>query len=650
LLGPVAFTVISTLKVRKLVKVEKTLCFKPSPKRSPWTMWKEIKDLPGTTARLSQLFIYGMEIRFNGGWGKQGEEASFWGFLMGAYTDSFWAIFSWVLFKKLFAALNKHLLHDAHNAIINIVLYSLDLLVFVFMWPFRDNVVSVSQMLAAAANLMAIVIAALPMLMPENWIPEVIRGPLVMWITIAGTTVLTVAAALDPVWTLLGLAVVLGKQVTSCFNLEGPAGTLLANLQATLSVRFEMICLGRVKTKASQKVNAARQQRRTEEVQAKGGAKGRNGTPLTEDEWRQRVRAVTYASKVRKQGVYNPEYKERYMVLKDGILSWYLISEIAVDEFDQYDVGNSKARGSLLCFEMRVKAIESGEDSYYSEQYGKGLGFELTDEKNILRRFMVLQEGTRDVWISKLRKLRKIKKNRPSRRARGPKEDDDDLDLPVPARPFSVYEPGEASVLLNRAFAIADPATLDCFGDRKRGAIGTPPPHMHVDLGFAPAAVVRGRPADCVMDRRYSSADGSNASPHDVNVTASSKPPTFFIEGLRPVQAGGFARRECTSQQENAPSTVARPQEPGASAAAGGAMAVASTVGIVATASLVVGQRKHENDLGGVALNVVGSQEVSSEQDISEISSEYSDSVDLDNENDQIADDVCDDDGGDGGE
>ena len=50
LLGPVAFTVISTLKVRKLVKVEKTLCFKPSPKRSLWTMWKVIKDLPGVTA------------------------------------------------------------------------------------------------------------------------------------------------------------------------------------------------------------------------------------------------------------------------------------------------------------------------------------------------------------------------------------------------------------------------------------------------------------------------------------------------------------------------------------------------------------------------------------------------------------------------
>jgi len=79
-------------------------------------------------------------------------------------------------------------------------------------------------------------------------------------------------------------------------------------------------------------------------------------------------------------------------------------------------------------------------------------------------------------------------------------------------------------------------------------------------------------------------------------------------------------------------------------------MAVASTVGIVATASLVAGQRKDENDLGGVALNVVGSQEVSREQDFSEVSSEYSDSVDLDNENDQIDDDAGDDDGGDGGE
>jgi hypothetical protein len=182
----------------------------------------------------------------------------------------------------------------------------------------------------------------------------------------------------------------------------------------------------------------------------------------------------------------------------------------------------------------------------------------------------------------------------------------------------------------------------DCFGEPKRGAIVTPPPQMQSDISFAPAAVVRGRPADCVMDRRYSSA-GSNAPPHDVSVTASSNPPKVFIEGLRPVQAGGLALRERTPQRENAPWT-------GASATAGGAMAVASTVGIVATASLVAGQRKDENDLGGVALNVVGSQEVSREQDFSEVSSEYSDSVDLDNENDQIDDDAGDDDGGDGGE
>ena len=201
-------------------------------------MWQEMMRLPGIVEKVSQLFIYGMEIRFNGGWRKQGVEASFWGFLMGAYTDSFWAIFSWVLLKKMLAAINKNLLQGSHNAVINIVLYTLDLALFVFKHPFRDNMVNFSQMLAAASNLMAIIVAALPMILPENLVPEWIHGPVVMWITVAGTTVLTLAAALDPLWSALGFVAVIGSQVTSCCRIGGPGGTLLANYEQPCGFAF----------------------------------------------------------------------------------------------------------------------------------------------------------------------------------------------------------------------------------------------------------------------------------------------------------------------------------------------------------------------------------------------------------------------------
>ena len=138
-------------------------------------------------------------------------------------------------------------------------------------------------------------------------------------------------------------------------------------------------------------------------------------------------------------------------------------------------------------------------------------------------------------------------------------------------------------------------------------------------------------------------------------MTASAKPPNFFIEGLSPVQGRVPSIREGTPRRENAPSTVARPHESGAGA--GLVIAAASTVELAASASLVAAQRKDENDLGGVALNVVEPLETTLDTnrtgvsgDFSEVSSDFSDSVDLDNERDQVDDDAGDDDGGDGGD
>jgi hypothetical protein len=147
---PVAFTALCSFKVYSLVVAKGTLRWGANPRRSLSLMWAELRAIPGCLARLSQLFIYGMEFRYRGGWAKEGSEASFWGFLMGAYTDSFWGIFTWVLVKKLFAALNKQLLGGAQNAIVNIVVYSCDFLIFAWALPFSDNMVNMSQVLAAA--------------------------------------------------------------------------------------------------------------------------------------------------------------------------------------------------------------------------------------------------------------------------------------------------------------------------------------------------------------------------------------------------------------------------------------------------------------------------------------------------------------------
>lgn len=156
LCGPFLFFCVAVFKVHKLVAKNRTLrsaglVFNDSPARSLKEMWQGIRDVPGGSLplKLSQAFVYMMEIRFRGGWAKKDEEARFWGFLMGAYTDKFWLIVAWVLSKKILVSLNKHLLDGALNGAAFIFIFSADLLLFMWKRPFRDNLVNLSQVTAA---------------------------------------------------------------------------------------------------------------------------------------------------------------------------------------------------------------------------------------------------------------------------------------------------------------------------------------------------------------------------------------------------------------------------------------------------------------------------------------------------------------------
>ena len=150
---------------------------------------------------------------------------------MAAYTDGFFSIIGWILLKKIWTVLNKHLLEGQYNAVTNIVIYVIDFLLFAWKRPFRDNTVNFSQGLAAFSNMAAITIAALPHIVDKNklW-PFISDSAIVMWVTTAGTGVMAAMAALDPIFAFLGVGVQLGSQVTKicgCMKVGGAGGTVV---------------------------------------------------------------------------------------------------------------------------------------------------------------------------------------------------------------------------------------------------------------------------------------------------------------------------------------------------------------------------------------------------------------------------------------
>ena len=375
--GPVAFIVLSGCRVHTLVKTSKTLNFNPSPTHTLKSMWSGLTEAPGLVGKSSQCFIYGMDLRWAGGWAKKDDLAKFWGWMLGAYTDKFLPLITWLLLKKVFNALNKNWLDGKYNAVAHVVIYSVDVALFCWFRPFRDHTVNMSQSLGAISNLLGILVAALPILIPDL-VPDWFDGFLVMIISSAGTAVMAIQALMDPIFKLTG----------TLFIFTGKAAGILESVGTALWVRFQIIFMGRTKRAASRRLAAEKAR------QAPSEAKGMQSN---------KAAAIMYEGKVYKKGIYNPSYKERYLVLRDGVLTWYKISDLVVNEDDAYDFEHATEVGAWECNHNTIELVQSNPSSEFHATIGHGWGFVLTNKAKQSKRIMVKLEMTRDAWVSRLR-------------------------------------------------------------------------------------------------------------------------------------------------------------------------------------------------------------------------------------------------------
>ena len=339
LLGPTAFLIIASHKVRKMVNVDQSLKFNLSPTRSFTEMYGLLKEVPTHYATLSQMFVFYMDLRFVGGWAKTNAEAKFWGFLMGAFSGKFIWILSWVLFKKLWNAFNKNWLDGRANAISNIIVYVVELLLIICNRPFRDNHVNLSTAITSFTNLAGIIIAAAPFMLPSNWLPDVFGPALIITVATVGTLIAALQSILDPI----GLALKHANQgasslIVACGHCSCDIGGVCKTVGQALWTRWQLIFLNRQKAAAARSIAEAKK--------AKHGsrASGHHHHHLLGN-----AEFITHRGKVYKKNlsVINPSYNERYLVLHEGVLHWYSIPQIRVDELDQFDFLGSKALGSL---------------------------------------------------------------------------------------------------------------------------------------------------------------------------------------------------------------------------------------------------------------------------------------------------------------
>jgi hypothetical protein len=103
-------------------------------------------------------------------------------------------------------------------------------------------------------------------------------------------------------------------------------------------------------------------------------AKARNAAERDDFVLLGRAKMITHDGICIKKGIVAPGYRERYLALRNGELTWYRIEDLVVDEFEAYDVEQSEELGSWHLAANTIQEVESVAGSEYHRQWGDGKG------------------------------------------------------------------------------------------------------------------------------------------------------------------------------------------------------------------------------------------------------------------------------------
>ena len=196
---------------------------------------------------MMSLFISLHDMRFKGDWAKKSDEAKTFGFFL-ANTAGLWFCFAIPLLKKIACALCANVALPTINATLMTAIYWTDVVCSVYFRGHRDGVVNFSGALVALGNGCSVLLAALPMLLPPEWLPSWISGPYVIMLTSAMTAISALVALIGPISDALSgsaRAIAVALKYGGCLAMLRPVTALVNALRVSMVARFQRIFLTR---------------------------------------------------------------------------------------------------------------------------------------------------------------------------------------------------------------------------------------------------------------------------------------------------------------------------------------------------------------------------------------------------------------------
>jgi len=205
--GPILFIAFAVNKFPKAVR-RGNLVFDEAVSMTWIEMRDHMKERAGPLHRAKMPRDYFQSRRYRGNWitGDSAEMKS-WKWLIQDFSKKSWKVFLWVVLHKLLLAGMMELSLVSANALLNLLLQLIFILILLSSWPQLDDMANIVDACCGLTNLLAMLMAGLPSLLGAmpNWIPDTLvvstalaaTGITVIWT--AGAATATICRALSRV-------------------------------------------------------------------------------------------------------------------------------------------------------------------------------------------------------------------------------------------------------------------------------------------------------------------------------------------------------------------------------------------------------------------------------------------------------------------
>lgn len=203
-MGPLAFLFVAVRFVSRHVTAGE-LSFEYSDRPSFADLKKQLSSAKGVVAKVVTANAWYEGALARGSW-EDSKASVWWGFLISDLVGSSWIFSAWLLVKKLWLTLVLNSLDGLANVVLAIIAQVVDTGALLYLRPFVDRKIDITEIVGGLLNLLAFIAISLPTILgPDIPIPDFLGAYTTMILATLATALAAVVSIMSPFATFVRL-------------------------------------------------------------------------------------------------------------------------------------------------------------------------------------------------------------------------------------------------------------------------------------------------------------------------------------------------------------------------------------------------------------------------------------------------------------